>query len=257
MHRTKSFFRFAWTLAALGVAGMTGGCGGGATSTQSATTPAPTPAATAAQTPAPSPEPTASPAATAEPVSADATEGGAAEGAWPDKAPDTFKVRFELSNGTVVAEFQRAWSPIGVQHFYDLVRKGFYNEAKFFRVVPGFVVQFGIAADPEMDRQWANQEIRDDAVKQSNVRGTITFAKSGAPNSRSTQLFINLGNNARLDAMAFSPIGRVIEGMEIVDAIESKHGERPDQGAIHAQGNAYLDQRFPGLDFIVKAALEK
>ena len=163
-----------------------------------------------------------------------------------------------LPDGRVIA-VNRAWSPNGAARFYDAVQAGFYNECRFFRVVPGFMVQWGINGDPEVQSKWRKAEITDDKVPAkdlaSNTRGYITFAKSGKPNSRTTQLFINYGDNARLDEMGFTPFGQVVQGMEIVDKINSKHRERPDQGAIQEEGNAYLKAEFPDLDFIKKATI--
>ena len=177
----------------------------------------------------------------------------------PDSVPEKFLVKFETSKGDVVIAVNRAWSPNGAARFYDAVQAGFYNECRFFRVVPGFMVQWGINGDPEVQSKWRKAEITDDKVPAkdlaSNTRGYITFAKSGKPNSRTTQLFINYGDNARLDEMGFTPFGQVVQGMEIVDKINSKHRERPDQGAIQEEGNAYLKAEFPDFDFIKKATI--
>ena len=177
----------------------------------------------------------------------------------PDSVPEKFLVKFETSKGDVVIAVNRAWSPNGAARFYDAVQAGFYNECRYFRVVPGFMVQWGINGDPEVQSKWRKAEITDDEVPAkdlaSNTRGYITFAKSGKPNSRTTQLFINYGDNARLDEMGFTPFGQVVQGMEIVDKINSKHRERPDQGAIQEEGNAYLKAEFPDLDFIKKATI--
>lgn len=177
----------------------------------------------------------------------------------PDSVPEKFRVKFETSKGDVLIEVTRAWSPNGAARFYDAVKAGFYDECRFFRVVPGFMVQWGINGNPKIQSKWREAEIKDDVVpakeRASNTRGFITFAKSGRPHSRTTQLFINYGDNARLDAMGFTPFGKVIEGMDVVDKINSKHRERPDQGAIQGEGNAYLNQEFPDLDFIKKATI--
>ena len=176
----------------------------------------------------------------------------------PDKlneqAPATYRVIFETTKGNFVVEVQRDWAPLGADRFYNLVKNGFYDQAKFFRVVPGFVVQFGIPADPRVAAAWRNRTIPDDPVKESNVRGTISFATAG-PNTRTTQVFISYGDNSRLDRMGFAPFGKVVEGMEVVDAINAEYGERPNQGMIQAQGNAYLDREFPNLDYIRKARI--
>lgn len=175
-----------------------------------------------------------------------------------EKAPDTYRARFETSKGVFVIEVDRAWSPNGADRFYNLVKHGFYDDARFFRVVPGFVVQWGIPADPKLGLLWSRARIQDDPVKQSNTQGMVTFAMGG-PNSRSTQLFINLVDNARLDGMGFAPIGRVVEGMDVVLKLNGEYGESLTQlqGQIYEQGNAFLAQRAPRLDFIRKATIEK
>ncbi len=175
----------------------------------------------------------------------------------PEKAPDTFKVRFECSNGNFTIECHKDWAPIGVEHFYELLKAKFYDSARFFRVVPGFVVQFGLAADPQLTAKYGEKTIKDDPVVKSNKKGTITYAKTSLPNSRSTQLFINLGDNTRLDTMGFAPFAQVIEGMEVVEKINPKYGESPDQMMIRMQGNAYLEQMFPDLDYIKRAYFVK
>lgn len=175
----------------------------------------------------------------------------------PEKAPDVFKVRFECSNGNFTIECHKDWAPIGVEHFYELLKVKFYDSARFFRVVPGFVVQFGLAGDPQLNMKYGEKTIKDDPVKQSNLKGTVTYAKSSLPNSRSTQLFINLADNVRLDSMGFAPFARVIEGMEVVESINPKHGEAPDQRMIRMQGNTYLNSMFPDLDYIKRAYFVK
>ncbi len=177
----------------------------------------------------------------------------------PESVPVNFQVKLETSKGDILIDVVRAWSPNGAARFYDAVKAGFYDECRFFRVLPGFMVQWGINGSPKVQSKWKNAEIKDDKVsakeRVSNTRGYITFAKSGKPHSRTTQLFINYGDNARLDADGFTPFGKVIEGMEVVDKINSKNRERPDQGAIQAEGNEYLKQEFPDLDFIKKATI--
>jgi peptidyl-prolyl cis-trans isomerase A (cyclophilin A) len=173
-------------------------------------------------------------------------------------APDTFSVRFETSKGPFVVQVYRDWAPRGADRFYYLVRGGFYDGVRFFRVLDGFVAQFGASGDPAVSRVWDVRTIRDDPVKQSNVRGTLTFA-TGGPNTRTTQLFINYRNNARLDAMGFTPIGRVIDGMARVDSLYAGYGEGapsgrgPDQDRIAAEGNVYLRRDFPRLDSVATA----
>ena len=175
---------------------------------------------------------------------------------WPAEAPDTFRVQFECTNGTFVLECTKAWAPIGVQRFYDLVREGFYDGAAFFRVVPGFVVQFGLAADPKATAKWRVKQLKDDPVKESNKEASMCFATSG-PNSRTSQVFINLGDNARLDGMGFAPFGKIIAGMDVVRKITPKYGEQPNQGMITMEGAAYLKKNFPEMDGIKKATLIK
>jgi len=169
-------------------------------------------------------------------------------------APATYKVKFVTTKGDVIIEVTRAWAPRGADRFYNLVRAGFFTDATFFRVLPGFMAQFGISARPDVARAWDSAKIQDDPVKQSNKRGMITFATAG-PNTRTTQLFINFGDNTQLDAQGFAPFGQVVEGMENVDKIFSGYGEQPDQGRITAQGKAYLDRSFPKLDKIISASI--
>jgi peptidyl-prolyl cis-trans isomerase A (cyclophilin A) len=173
-----------------------------------------------------------------------------------EKAPATFKVKFDSSAGPFVVEVNRAWAPNAADHFFTLVKNGFYNEARFFRVVPGFMVQFGINADPAVQAKFKST-IQDDPVKESNKRGYVTFAQTSAPNSRSTQIFVNYKDNAFLDGQRFAPFGRITSGMEAVDKINSEAGEKPNQGAIQSQGNAYLKKDFPKLDYVKTATIEK
>lgn len=179
-----------------------------------------------------------------------------------EHAPDSYKVKFETSKGDFVVTVTRDWSPLGADRFYTLVKSGFYDGARFFRVLPGFVVQFGIAADPAATAKWHDANLTDDAVKQSNKRGTITFA-TGGPNTRTTQVFINLADNGRLDPKGFSPFGAVSQGMEVVDQFYSGYGEGapdgsgPVQKTAESDGNAYLMRDFPKLDYIKKATIEK
>jgi peptidyl-prolyl cis-trans isomerase A (cyclophilin A) len=182
--------------------------------------------------------------------------------AVPEKAPDVFKVDLDTSKGLVVVEVHRDWAPIGVDHFYTLVKLGFYDGDRFFRYVRNFIVQFGINGDPKTNRVWANANLRDDPVTHHNVRGTLVYATAG-PNTRSTQLFINLRNNtSSLDSQGFAAFGTVVTGMEIVDALYSGYGEMPPDGEgpdppkIETQGNDYLLNHFPRLDFIKKATVE-
>jgi peptidyl-prolyl cis-trans isomerase A (cyclophilin A) len=172
------------------------------------------------------------------------------------QAPATYRVTLDTSRGPVVIEVDPSLAPNGARRFADLVRAHYFDGARFYRVVPHFVVQWGAAADPKTTKKW-DVTIPDDPVKTSNVRGTVAFAATGQPNSRTTHLFINLGDNSNLDAMDFAPIGRVVGGMDNVDKIYSGYGEQPDQASIAAQGNAYLNKEFPKLDYIKSAKIEK
>ena len=176
-----------------------------------------------------------------------------------EKAPDTFKASFDTSKGILVIEVHRDWAPLGADRFYNLVKNGFYDGCRFFRVLDGFMAQIGMNGDPSIQRVWGNANFRDDPVKGSNKRGYVTFAKASAPNSRSTQFFINYGDNSRLDADGFAPFGQVVTGMDLVDMLYKGYGSSnvPDQGRITAEGNAYLMKEYPKLDFIKKATIEK
>jgi peptidyl-prolyl cis-trans isomerase A (cyclophilin A) len=172
-------------------------------------------------------------------------------------APPKFKAKFSTTKGDFVVEVTRAWAPLGADRFYNLVKLGFFDDAGFFRVVPDFVVQFGIHGNPEVAKVWRTASIQDDKKsKQSNLKGTLTFAKGG-PNSRTTQLFINYKDNPRLDEMGFPPFGKVIQGMEVVNAINQEYGEQPDQPMIQAEGNDYLKRAFPKLDYVRSAVIIK
>ena len=175
-----------------------------------------------------------------------------------EQAPETYRARFETTKGTFTVEVTRAWAPQGADRFHSLIKSGFYDGARFFRVLPGFVIQFGIPGDPAVARQWRSANIPDDPVTQTNAPGSVTFATAG-PNTRTTQVFINLGNNAALDRQGFAPFGRVTEGMDVVGQLYSgygegaPHGRGPDQGRIQSEGNKYLESGFPKLDYIKKA----
>lgn len=165
-------------------------------------------------------------------------------------------VKLETTKGDIVIELYPDWAPIGVGRLKELVTSGFFKDAGFFRVVPGFVVQFGLSGDPAMNAKWAESTLKDEPVKESNRKGTVTFAKSGLPNSRSSQLFINLGDNSRsLDPQGFSPIGKVVSGMDVVAKLNAEYREEPKQDLIKAQGSAYLKSKFPKLDYILKASI--
>lgn len=171
-----------------------------------------------------------------------------------EKAPESFKAQFDTTKGKFTIEVTRTLSPHGADRFYNLVRSGYFKDIAFFRVIPGFMCQFGIHGDPKVSEKWRTASIPDDPVKGSNTRGTITFATAG-PNTRTTQLFINFADNKRLDGMGFSPFGKVVEGMDVVDKINGEYGETPDQRRIQSQGNAYLKKDFPNLDYIKSATI--
>jgi peptidyl-prolyl cis-trans isomerase A (cyclophilin A) len=206
-----------------------------------------------------SPEPKAEPTAKSEPPKVEpppVIEPKPAEPkAEPKKADQaaTFKVKFDTTKGPFVVEVTRAWAPIGAQRFYELVQDRYFDNAAFFRVVPNFIVQFGIAADPAKTKKW-DRTIKDDPVVRTNGLGYITYATAG-PNTRTTQLFINYRSNQTLDSQGFAPFGRVIEGFEVVQKIDASHGELPDQHQIERRGNAYLKAGFPKLDYIKTARL--
>ena len=171
------------------------------------------------------------------------------------KAPELYKAQFTTTKGDFVVEVHRDWAPLGADRFFNLVKNGFFTDAAFFRVVPGFIVQFGLGANPAVNQVWQKANIKDDPVKQSNKRGTLTFATAG-PNTRTTQLFINFRDNAPLDSQGFAAFGTVTEGMEIVDKLYAGYGEKPDQGRITSEGKAYLDKSFPMLDRITAAKIQ-
>lgn len=183
---------------------------------------------------------------------------------FTEKAPDTYKAKFETSKGDFVVTVQRAWAPIGADRFYNLVKGGFYDEARFFRVVDGFIAQVGINGNPAIQSAWRDARIPDDPPKgQTNKRGMVTFAHGGA-GSRTSQFFINFKDNgSMLDRQGFPPIGEVTSGMDIVDKLYSGYGDGPprgkgpQQGKLQTEGNAYLQKEFPKLDYIKKATIEK
>jgi peptidyl-prolyl cis-trans isomerase A (cyclophilin A) len=177
------------------------------------------------------------------------------------QAPALYKAKFDTSKGSFVVEVHRDWAPNGADRFYNLVNNGFYDNARFFRVISGFMVQFGINGDPKVSAVWRDANIKDDPVRQGNQRGFITFATAG-PNTRTTQVFINFADNRALDRQGFAPFGQVVSGMKVVDALFSGYGEGapsgrgPDQGRIQQEGNAYLTKQFAQLDYIKKATIE-
>lgn len=180
--------------------------------------------------------------------------------ALTEQAPATYKARFDTSKGSFVIQVTRAWAPTGADRFYNLVKNGFFDDGRFFRVISGFMVQFGLNGDPALNAKWRVARIPDDRVTQSNTRGMVTFATSG-PNARTTQVFINFDDNSRLDGMGFAPFGKVISGMDVVDKLYSGYGEGapngrgPNQNLIQTEGNAYLTQSFPRLDHVTKATI--
>jgi len=221
----------------------------------------PAPAKPAATTPA-TQKPTTAKPATAKPATAKPAAPSAAlrtPAKLKDVAPATFRANFETSVGVFVVEVTRAWAPRGADRFYNLVKYGYFDGNRFFRVVRNFMVQFGINGDPKLNAVWSDADIIDDPVVQSNKRGFVTFAKTQAPNSRSTQIFINFKDNSFLDPQVFAPFGQVVAGMEVVDKLNGEYGEQPSQmqSQIQSGGNALLAKSFPRLDYIKKATIEK
>ena len=178
------------------------------------------------------------------------------------KASAEYDVKFVTTAGEFTVHVTRAWAPNGADRFYNLVKNGFYDDVRLFRVISGFMVQFGINGDPAVSAKWRDANIRDDRVTQSNKRGMITFATAG-PNTRTTQVFINFADNTNLDGMGFAPFGRIVSGMNVVDALNAEYGEGaprgrgPDQGKLQNEGNAYLAREFARMDYIKKATIEK
>jgi peptidyl-prolyl cis-trans isomerase A (cyclophilin A) len=217
------------------------------------------PAQPKAETPAPAPaQPEASASAPAEAPRKGYDRALLRPALLKDKAPEKFQVKFTTTRGDFTVMVNRAWAPIGADRFYNLVRHHFYDNASFFRVVPGFVVQFGISAYPPVSAAWENANVEDEPVIQSNKRGYLTYAKTSMPNTRSTQIFINLKDNAGLDRQGFSPFGVVDgKGMNVVDMLYDQYTESsgPDQDKISKLGKAYLDQGWPKLDSIKTATL--
>jgi len=178
-----------------------------------------------------------------------------------EKAPDVFRARFDTSKGAFTVEVHRDWAPLGADRFYNLVKNGFFDDARFFRVIAEFMVQFGINGNPAVQAPLREATFKDDPVKQSNKKGYVTFAKSGLPNSRSTQVFINFQDNDNLDSQGFAPFGRIVDGMNVVQKLNSDYGDGapsgrgPDQARIQMEGNAYLTKDFPKLDYIKTATI--
>jgi cyclophilin family peptidyl-prolyl cis-trans isomerase len=180
---------------------------------------------------------------------------------WRVQAPSTFRVRVETTRGPFTLELTRALAPIGVDHFYNLVRAGYYDDSRFSRTIAGWISQFGVAGDPAVSAVWANRAIRDDPVRASNIRGSLTFAMTG-PDTRTTQISISRRDNVRQDGEGFAPLGYVVEGMEVVDSLYSGYGERSGGGMragkqqrLLGEGNAYLDREFPLLDHLIRATV--
>ena len=171
-------------------------------------------------------------------------------------APDIYKVIVEASAGTFVIQVHRAWAPNGADRFYNLVKGGYYNDCRFFRVVKNFMAQFGIHGDPAVNAVWNKQFLPPDRARLSNTRGRVTFAQ-GSPDTRSTQVFINFGDNSKLDIDSFAPFGEVVTSMVLVERIYAEYGEAPVQDLIQAAGNLYLQQVFPRLSYIKKATIEE
>ena len=182
--------------------------------------------------------------------------------ALTEKAPDKFNAVFDTSKGSFTITVTRAWAPLGADRFFNLVKSGFFDDVRFFRVISGFMAQVGIHGNPTIAKAWAGARIQDDPVKQSNRRGFVSFATAGA-NTRTTQIFINFGDNVALDKMGFAPFGEVTDGMGVIDKLYSGYGEGapsgkgPDQQRVQGEGNAYLNKEFPRLDFIKAATIGK
>src|SRR5579884_374695 len=180
---------------------------------------------------------------------------------WNKQAPPEFKAKLTTTKGDIVIDVHRDWAPLGADRFYNLVRSGFFTKVSFYRVVPNFIVQFGASPDPKVEAAWNKAPIKDDPVKQSNKRGFVTFAMGG-PNTRTTEIFINLKDNTQLDGMGFAPFGEVVEGMDVVDKLYSGYGDMkemggrgPSQPRVQTEGKAYLDKEFPQLDSIKYASI--
>jgi peptidyl-prolyl cis-trans isomerase A (cyclophilin A) len=218
--------------------------------------------AVAAQTSTPkpaAPKP-AAPAAAAPKPAAPAPNRLLNPAALTAKAPESFKVKFDTTKGPVVLELHRDWAPKGVDRFYNMTRNGFFTGARFFRVIPNFMAQFGINGDPAVNDAWEKARLNDDPPNgKSNVRGILTYGTTGQPNSRGTQLFINYKDNSYLDKQGFVPIGEVVEGMEVADMLYADYGAAPqnEQNALVAQGNKYMQTKYPKLDYIKTATIVK
>jgi peptidyl-prolyl cis-trans isomerase A (cyclophilin A) len=175
-----------------------------------------------------------------------------------ETAPDRFRARFDTSQGAFVIAVEREWAPLAADRFYNLVKNGFYNETRFFRVLDGFMAQFGLHADPAVQSAWRTANLRDEPVKKSNLRGTVSFTRESVPHSRYTMVFISSRDNSYLDADGFAAFGDVVSGMDVVDSLYSGYGRQnvPDQRRILREGNAFLNAEYPRLDFVKSAMIE-
>lgn len=225
------------------------------------TTPSPSQSPSPSPSGSPSASPSASPSSSATP-SPSANPKAALEdpSKLNEKAPAEFKVKFDTSKGEFVVRVVREWAPNGADRFYNLAKHQYFDDIRFFRVVQKpkpFMAQFGIHGDPKLSAKWSNSSIQDDPVKKSNTRGFVTYAQTSRPNSRSTQLFINYGDNSFLDGQRFAPFGEVVEGMKVVDSFYAEYGEETTskQGQIVARGNAFLAEKYPKLDYIKTARI--
>ena len=182
---------------------------------------------------------------------------------WKSRAPDTVALDLESSKGTITIELIREWAPLGVDRFYNLARAGYFDDTRFYRVVAGYIAQFGLSANPATASLWRNRKLRPDSLRTNNVRGTVTYAQHNA-RDRATDLFINLRDNPTLDSLGFAPIGRVIEGMEVADSLHWGYGDIPSLPApmgnprrFYGESNRYLDKEFPKLDRIVSIKVRR
>jgi peptidyl-prolyl cis-trans isomerase A (cyclophilin A) len=175
-----------------------------------------------------------------------------------ERAPDVFRARFDTSRGAFVVAVEREWAPLAADRFYNLVKNGFYDGSRFFRVLNGFMAQFGLHADPAVQSAWSSANLKDEPVKKSNTRGFVSFTRESGPNSRYTMVFINYKDNSYLDADGFAPFGQVVSGMDVVDMLYSGYGRQnvPDQRRIVREGNSYLLEEYPKLDFIKTATID-
>jgi len=175
-----------------------------------------------------------------------------------ERAPDMFRARFETSQGQFVIAVEREWAPLAADRFYNLVKNGFYDGTRFFRVLDGFMAQFGLHADPDVQSAWRSANRKDEPVLKSNTRGFVSFTRESTPNSRYTMIFINYKDNSYLDAEGFAPFGQVVAGMDVADKLYSGYGRQniPDQRRILREGNAYLEAEYPKLDFVKTAIVE-